>query len=182
MAAVDRGVCIWLTGLSGAGKSTIAEALVGALREADHTVALIDGDALRRGPSAGLGFSKRDRDVNVLRAADMAREGVARGEIVVCALISPYRDTRDAARRLLGVGNFIEVFVNASLEVCEARDPKGLYGRYRRGEISGISGIDDPYESPLTAELVLDTESRTVDDSVTTILTYLTGWREGSST
>ena len=176
---VGRGVCIWLTGLSGAGKSTIAEALAGALREAGHTVAIIDGDALRQGPSRGLGFSKQDRDANVLRAASLAREGVARGDMAVCALISPYRDTRDAVRRSLGAGNFIEVFVDAPIDVCEARDPKGLYARYRRGEISGISGIDDPYEPPLTAELVVDTASRTVAESVTMILTYLAVWPEG---
>ena len=176
--AVGDGVCIWLTGLSGAGKSTIAEALADALREADHTVAVIDGDALRRGPSAGLGFSKKDRDVNVLRAADMARAGVARGDIVVCALISPYRDTRAAARQLLGVGNFIEVFVNAPLDVCEARDPKGLYSRYRRGEISGISGLDDPYEPPSSADLVVDTAGCSVADGVNAILTHLISRRE----
>ena len=99
--------------------------------------------------------------------------------MAVCALISPYRDTRDAVRRSLGAGNFIEVFVDAPIDVCEARDPKGLYARYRRGEISGISGIDDPYEPPLTAELVVDTASRTVAESVTMILTYLAVWPGG---
>ncbi len=136
---------------------------------------VLDGDSLRGAASAGLGFSKEDRDTNVLRAAAAARAIVARGAIAVCALISPYRDTRAAARRLIGDDRFVEVFVDTPLAVCEARDPKGVYSRYRRGEVHAISGIDDPYEVPLHPDLVLETESHTPAENVHRVLDLLAG-------
>jgi len=157
-AARSRGCCIWLTGLSGAGKSTIALALSETLGRAGYASKIIDGDELRRGPSSGLGFSRMDRYANVLRAAHMAKDIVSDGGIAVCALISPYRDAREDARRLVGPSRFLEVFVNTPLAVCEARDPKGLYRRYRLGELQGVSGIDDPYEPPEAPDLILATE------------------------
>jgi sulfate adenylyltransferase len=168
------GVCIWLTGLSGAGKTTTAVALSTVLRGRGYAVTLLDGDALRRAASADLGFSKRGRDANVLRAARAARGAVARGEIVICALISPYRAARAASRCIIGGDNFIEVFVDTPLATCQARDPKGLYAAHRRGEVRALSGLDDPYEAPLHPELRLETDGRTPVDNVKRVLALLT--------
>lgn len=156
-----QGVCVWFTGLSGAGKSTTAEVLTVLLMEQGRRVTVLDGDVVRTHLSKGLGFSKEDRDTNILRIGFVAAEIVRAGGIVVCAAVSPYAATRSAVRDMVGAGNFIEVFVNTPLAVCEERDTKGLYARARRGESKGFTGIDDPYEAPVKPDL----ELRTIDHS-----------------
>ena len=158
-------VCAWLTGLSGAGKSVTAAAAARLLAASGHAVVLIDGDLLRHTSPVTLGFSRGDRDVNGMRAAAMAKAAVGRGELVVCALISPYRQTRSKARDLVGSDRFLEVFLDVPLSVCESRDPKGLYKRARAGLLPHFTGIDDPYESPLCADVVLTTCGVTIDDN-----------------
>jgi adenylyl-sulfate kinase len=153
---VRVGTCIWLTGLSGSGKSTIAAAVARRLATMGRAATVIDGDELRQGISADLGFSRADRDTNVLRAAAIARDAVERGEIVLCALISPYAMARAQARHIIGADRFVEVFLDTPLSVCEARDPKGLYALARRGLVREFTGIGAPYEPPLSPDLVLD--------------------------
>ncbi len=136
-------------------------------------VTLLDGDVVRTHLSKGLGFSKEDRDTNVRRVGFVASEVVRHGGAVVCAMVSPYRATRDEVRATMGSGCFVEVFVDTPLEVCENRDAKGLYAKARRGELTGFTGIDDPYESPESPELRLDTVSHTVEANAQLILRYL---------
>jgi adenylyl-sulfate kinase len=149
------GICVWLTGLSGAGKSATVAAMVRQLAELGHSVTFVDGDVLRRSISADLGFSPTDRDRNVLRAATLARTAVEQGEIVLCALISPYAAARARARQIVGDAYFVEVFVDTPLAVCEARDPKGLYALARRGLLREFTGIDAPYEPPQAPALIV---------------------------
>ena len=151
-----QGVCIWFTGLSGSGKSTTAEILTSLLLERGRQVTLLDGDVVRTHLSKGLGFSREDRDTNILRIGYVASEIAHHGGTAITAAISPYRATRNEARKMVGEG-FIEVFVNTPIEVCEERDVKGLYARARRGQITGFTGVDDPYEDPVNPEIVLDT-------------------------
>jgi sulfate adenylyltransferase len=151
-----QGVCIWFTGLSGSGKSTTAEILTSLLLERGRQVTLLDGDVVRTHLSKGLGFSREDRDTNILRIGFVASEIARHGGTVICAAISPYRATRNEARKMVGE-NFIEVFVDTPIDVCEQRDVKGLYARARRGQITGFTGVDDPYEAPITPEITLDT-------------------------
>jgi sulfate adenylyltransferase len=158
-----QGFCVWFTGLSGAGKSTTAEIVVSRLLEHGRQVTLLDGDVVRTHLSKGLGFSKEDRDANILRIGFVASEIVRHGGAVVCAAVSPYRATRDAVREMAGPGNFIEVFVDTPLAVCEARDTKGMYAQARRGAIRNFTGIDDPYEAPESAELTLETTTVSAD-------------------
>jgi sulfate adenylyltransferase len=167
------GACVWLTGLSGAGKSTTALALHDRLRAAGMTAVVFDGDALRRTAMRPLGFSKADRDANVLRAARLACEAADGGAIAICALISPYRATRATARELVGTERFVEVFIDTPVRVCEDRDPQGLYRRFRDGAVQGVTGLDAPYEPPLAPELTLQTEGRTVDENVSRIIAWL---------
>ena len=167
------GVCVWLTGLSGAGKTTIADILLDLLTEQRRTVTLLDGDVVRTHLCHGLGFSRTDRDTNVRRIAFVAGEVVRHGGIAICATVSPYRSTRAECRRLIGEGHFVEVFVDASLDVCEARDSKGLYAKVRRGEIQGFTGIDDPYERPDAPEIHLDNGSRSAEDNARAVVDYL---------
>ena len=148
-----QGACIWFTGLSGSGKSTTADVLTTLLLEAGRQVTVLDGDVVRTHLSKGLGFSKEDRDTNILRIGFVAGEIVRHGGIVICAAVSPYRATRNEVRNRIGPGQFVEVFVDTPLEVCEDRDTKGMYARARRGEIKGFTGIDDPYEPPVNPEL-----------------------------
>lgn len=155
MTTRSRGVCVWLTGLSGAGKSTIAEELRATMSDTGRYVTLLDGDAVRTHLSKGLGFSRADRDTNIRRIAYVASEIVRHGGIVICAAVSPYESTREEARQLVGAEDFILVHVATPLEVCEARDVKGLYAKARRGEITGLTGVDDPYEEPARPDVVL---------------------------
>ena len=170
-----QGFCIWFTGLSGSGKSTTAEILISKLLEHGRQVTLLDGDVVRTHLSKGLGFSKEDRDTNVLRIGYVASEIVRHGGAVVCAAVSPYRATRDRVRAMAGAEHFIEVFVDTPLEVCEARDEKGMYAQARRGLIHNFTGIDDPYEPPLTPELTIDTVSASADVNAGAIVELLRG-------
>lgn len=168
-----RGVVIWFTGLSGAGKSTISAALEQELSKRGlHTYAL-DGDNIRFGLCQDLGFSTNDRAENIRRIGEVASLMLDAGLIVLSAFISPARAHRDAIRKRLPDGCFIEVHVATSLEACEARDVKGLYAKARAGEIKGFTGIDDPYEAPESAELTLDTAGKSVDACVQEVIRLL---------
>ncbi len=168
-----QGVCIWFTGLSGSGKSTTADILTPLLLEYGRHVTQLDGDVVRTHLSKGLGFSKEDRDTNIRRIGFVAAEMVRHGGVAVCAAISPYRSTRNDVRNMVGTGNYVEIFVDTPLQVCEDRDTKGLYAKARRGEIKGFTGIDDPYEPPLHAEVILDTVNRTPEENAHEIINYL---------
>jgi sulfate adenylyltransferase len=152
-----QGVCIWFTGLSGSGKSTTAEILTSRLLERGRQVTLLDGDVVRTHLSKGLGFTPEDRDTNILRIGFVASEISRHGGTVICAAISPYRATRNEVRQMVGNEHFVEVFVDTPIDVCEQRDVKGLYARARRGQITGFTGVDDPYEQPINAEITLQT-------------------------
>lgn len=165
-----QGVCIWFTGLSGAGKSTTAEILTDLLLELGRRVTLLDGDVVRTHLSKGLGFSKDDRDTNVRRIGFVASEIVRHGGVAICAAVSPYRATRNDVRSMIGADQFVEVFVDTPMAVCEERDPKGVYAKTRRGEIKYFTGIDDPYEPPEQPEFVLDTVSRTAEENARSIV------------
>jgi sulfate adenylyltransferase len=168
-----QGACIWFTGLHNAGKSTTANVLTSLLLEHGRNVTLLDGDVVRTHFSEGLGFSKEDRDNHVRRMGYVASEIVRHGGIVICAAVSPYRATRNDVRNLVGVEHYMEVFVDTPLEVCEIRDTKGLYARARRGEISGFTGIDDPYESPQHPEVQIETIGHTAEQNARFILRRL---------
>lgn len=168
-----QGVCIWLTGLSGAGKSTTAEVLTMLLLEHGRQVTLLDGDVIRTHLSKGLGFSKEDRDINIRRIGFVAAEIVRHGGVVICAAVSPYRAARNEARNMIGKDRFVEVFVDTPLAVCEQRDVKGLYASARRGEITGFTGIDDPYEPPLYPEIILNTILHIPEENARLILDHL---------
>jgi adenylylsulfate kinase len=156
---------VWLTGLSSAGKSTVAQALAARLRAAGRPVEILDGDAVREVLTAGLGFSRADRDENVRRIGYVADLLSRNGIDVVCAVISPFRAARDEVRARHG-DRFVEVWVATPIETCVARDVKGLYARQARGELRGLTGVDDPYEPPLAPEVVLRTDDATVEDCV----------------
>ena len=168
-----QGVCIWFTGLSGAGKSTTAEVLTVLLLEHGSQVTLLDGDVVRTHLSKGLGFSKEDRDTNIRRMGFVAAEIVQHGGVAICAAVSPYRATRNDVRNRIGAEHFVEVFVDTPLEVCETRDTKGMYAKARRGEIKDFTGIDDPYEPPDQPEVTLDTVTHTPEENARLILHYL---------
>ena len=168
----DRGAVIWFTGLSGSGKTTIAHVVEEKLLDAGVPVEILDGDIVRENLSKGLGFSKEDRDTNIRRIAFVAHLLQRNGAFVITAAISPYRDIRQEARDMVGE-DFVEVFADASLEVCEARDTKGLYAKARAGEIKGFTGIDDPYEAPKNAEVVCATESESVEESAQKVIDKL---------
>ncbi len=158
-----QGLTIWFTGLSGSGKSTVAHALVERLAEFGRDVSLLDGDEIRTHLSKGLGFSKEDRDANINRVGYVAGLVAQHGGTTLCSVISPYRATRDNARQSTK-GNFVEVYCDTPIEVCEQRDVKGLYAKARAGEIKGFTGVDDPYEAPLNPEVVLDTSKLSVQE------------------
>jgi len=168
-----QGLCVWFTGLSGSGKSTIANALVPMLLEHGRQATVLDGDVVRTHLSKGLGFSKEDRDTNILRIGFVAGEITRHNGTVICAAISPYRKTRNEARKMVGTERFVEVFVDTPLDVCESRDVKGLYARARRGEIKGFTGIDDPYEAPVNPEVVVKTTNATPEENARAIVDYL---------
>jgi sulfate adenylyltransferase len=168
-----QGVCIWFTGLSGAGKSTTADVLTCLLLEHGRQVTVLDGDVVRTHLSRGLGFSKEDRDANIRRIGFVASEIVRHGGLAVCAAVSPYRAARNDVRNIVGENRFVEVFVDTPLEVCEERDSKGMYAKARRGEITGFTGVNDPYEQPLNPEIALETVSSTPEENARLILDWL---------
>jgi sulfate adenylyltransferase len=168
-----QGVCIWFTGLSGAGKSTTADILTVMLLEQGRQVTVLDGDVVRTHLSKGLGFSHEDRDINIRRIGYVASEIVRHGGVVICAAVSPYRATRNDVRNMVGTDRFIEVYVDTPLEVCEERDTKGMYAAARRGDVKGFTGIDDPYEAPLHPEIILDTVAVPADVNAKAILEWL---------
>jgi len=152
----QKGALIWFTGLSGSGKSTIAYTLEHALVQRGHLCYVLDGDNIRHGLNKNLGFSAEDRTENIRRIGEVGKLFVDAGIITLTAFISPYRADRAVARATVGKGNFFEVFCDTPIEVCEQRDPKGLYKKARAGEIKGFTGIDDPYEAPEKPEMALD--------------------------
>lgn len=164
----QRGVTIWFTGLSGAGKTTITEALEKKLRSQGYPLEVLDGDIVRQNLTKGLGFGKEDRDENIRRIGFVAHLLTRNGVIVLVSAISPYREIRQEVRHR--IGDFVEVFVNAPLVVCEGRDVKGLYQRARAGEIKGFTGIDDPYEPPLNPEVECRTDLEELEESVAKVL------------
>jgi len=168
----EQGFCVWFTGLSGAGKSATARVLTELLMERGRQVTVLDGDVVRTHLSKGLGFSKEDRDTNILRIGFVASEIVRHRGVVICAAISPYRATREEVRKMVGE-NFIEIYMDTPLEVCEERDVKGLYAKARRGEIKGFTGIDDPYEPPISPDLTLTGVGATPEENARKIVTYL---------
>ena len=176
----QRGVVVWLTGLSGAGKSTLARALEERLTRDGRLVVVLDGDNLRHGLCADLGFSAADRSENIRRVGHVASLFADAGVIVVTAFLSPFRADRELARKVLG-DDFVEVFVDAPLAVCEARDPKGLYRKARAGEIAEFTGISSPYEPPLRPHVHLRTDQGPLASSVDTVLAWLATHRAFAS-
>ena len=175
--AGEKGFCLWFTGLSGSGKTTITNILVKELRKRGSKLEVLDGDIVRQNLSKGLGFSKEDRDTNIRRVAFVASL-LARNEVpVITAAISPYREIRDEARQMMN-GRFIEIYVKASVEACEERDVKGLYAKARAGEIKEFTGVSDPYEEPVNPEITVETEEQSPEESAHQIITYLedNGW------
>jgi adenylylsulfate kinase len=168
----QKGFTVWFTGLSGSGKSTIAEMLYHELQAREMKVEILDGDVVRQNLSKGLGFSKEDRDTNIMRIGFVADLLTRNGVAAICCPISPYKETRDACRRL--IGEFVEVFVYATVEeIAEHRDPKGLYKKALAGEIKNFTGVDDPYEAPEDPELVIDTMDEEPAQSMQHVLDVL---------
>ena len=169
----QKGVTIWLTGLSGSGKSTIAVELEHALLENSHQAYILDGDNIRHGLNKNLGFSPEDRSENIRRIGEVAKLFTDANIITITAFISPYRQDRENARKLQKDGEFIEVYVKCPLDVCEQRDTKGLYKKARAGEVKEFTGISAPYEEPLNPEITIDTSKLSVEESTKAILSYL---------
>jgi bifunctional enzyme CysN/CysC len=170
---LQKPFCLWLTGLPGAGKSTIANLLEKELFARGRHTYILDGDNIRQGLSRDLGFSEADRVENIRRAMEVARLFVDAGLVVIVSFISPYRTERDLARSRFGPDEFVEIYVDASLEECERRDPKGLYAKARRGELVNFTGIDSDYQPPEAPEIRLDTVAKSPDECVDLILFYL---------
>jgi adenylylsulfate kinase len=166
------GAVVWLTGLPSAGKSTIAFALAERLGDLGQPVEVLDGDVLRTELCADLGFERADRDENVKRIGYVASLLARHGVVAVCPVVSPYRAARDAVRERVG-DRFVEVWVSTPVHVCAERDVKGLYARQRAGAMTGLTGVDDPYEEPLAPEIVVPTHELSVDDAVEAIVTVL---------
>jgi len=168
---MQKGFTIWFTGLSGAGKTTISKRVEEMIRQRGRNVEVLDGDVVRTHLSKGLGFSKEDRDENIKRIAFVCKLLTRNGVATIAAAISPYRETRDYARA--EIGNFVEVYVRCPLEVCIARDVKGLYKKALAGEIPLFTGISDPYEEPLNPEVICDTDQETVEVSAKKVIAKL---------
>jgi adenylylsulfate kinase len=169
----QKGVLLWFTGLSACGKSSVANEVSNLLYQSGKLTYVLDGDNIRHGLNKNLGFSPEDREENIRRISEVANLFVDAGIITTTAFISPYRKDRDAARELVGDGRFVEVFVKASLETCEARDPKGLYKKAKSGEIKEFTGISAPYEEPSNAEIILDADNLTIEEEVDIVIGYL---------
>jgi adenylylsulfate kinase len=168
-----KSAILWYTGLSGAGKSTLANKVEEKLFERGYNTYVLDGDNVRMGLNKGLGFDAEGRKENIRRIGEVAKLFVDAGIIVSTAFVSPYTADRDMVRALVPAGEFVEIYVSASLEVCEERDTKGLYKKARAGEIKNFTGISDPYEAPENAELSVDTGGQTLDESADAVLSYL---------
>ena len=169
----DKACTIWFTGLSGAGKTTIAHVVEETLRKAGKKVEVLDGDVVRTNLSKGLGFSKEDRDTNIRRIGFVAQLLTRNGVPTITAAISPYRSVRDEVRKSIGAGHFIEIYVKASLDTVIKRDVKGLYEKAIKGEIKAFTGVSDPYEAPLNAEIVIDTDTENAQQASDRIWNYL---------
>ncbi|WP_339678392.1 adenylyl-sulfate kinase [uncultured Zhongshania sp.] len=172
----QKGATLWFTGLSGSGKSTVAVALEKALMEKGHLCYRLDGDNIRLGINKNLGFSAEDRTENIRRIGEISKLFVDTGVIVLSSFVSPYRADRDIVRELHDAGDmdFLEIFVDVPLDVAEQRDPKGLYKKARAGEIKNFTGISDPYEAPLKAELVLNSHEQSLEEEVEILLAMMT--------
>ena len=169
----QKGCVIWFTGLSGSGKSTLALEVENALYQREHLTYVLDGDNIRHGLNKNLGFSPEDREENIRRIGEVAKLFADAGVIAMTAFISPYRVDRDNARDLLDKGRFVEIFVDCPLEVCEARDTKGLYKKARAGEIKEFTGISAPYEVPPHPELIVNTGSQTLEECTERVIALL---------
>ncbi|MCK4812532.1 MAG: adenylyl-sulfate kinase [Candidatus Marinimicrobia bacterium] len=169
----QKGVCLWFTGLSGSGKTTIARAVEKSLFERGYHSYVLDGDNIRYGLNGDLGFSAEDRRENIRRIGEVSKLFVDAGIITLTAFISPFRADRDAIRHLMESGRFIEIYVKCPMAVCEKRDVKGLYAKARRNEIEEFTGISSPYEAPENAEIVINTDSLSAEASLTRIIDYL---------
>ncbi len=168
-----RSMILWFTGLSGSGKSTLAHAVEEELHQAGCRTFVFDGDNVRHGLNSNLGFSKEDRKENIRRISEMCKLFIEAGVIAMTAFISPFKEDRDRVRKLVNEGDFIEIFLNCSLETCESRDTKGMYARARRGEIKEFTGISSPYERPENPELIVDTDRLTLEESVNVVMDYI---------
>lgn len=169
----QKGVILWFTGLSGSGKSTVANEVAYKLHEKGKLAYILDGDNIRHGLNKNLGFSPEDRKENIRRISEVANLFADAGIITITAFISPYAKDRNFCRELAGEGRFLEIFAKASLETCEKRDPKGMYKKARAGEIKDFTGIDAPYEAPENPEMIVDTDKETVDESAEKVLKKL---------
>ena len=169
----QKGALIWTTGLSGSGKSTVAYTLEHALVQRGHLSYVLDGDNIRHGLNKNLGFSAEDREENIRRLGEVGKLFVDAGIITITAFISPYHKDRDIARETVGPDSFFEIFCHAPLDICEQRDPKGLYKKARAGEIKGFTGIDDPYEAPLNPEMLIDTSKTSPQEAAVALCEML---------
>ena len=169
----QKGCVIWFTGLSGSGKSTVANQVAAHLHQSGRITYVLDGDNIRHGLNKNLGFSPEDRQENIRRIGEVAKLFADAGLITTTAFISPYRQDRDAVRDIMPPDRFIEVFVDCPLEVCESRDPKGLYKKARAGELKGFTGIDAPYEAPQSPELVVNTNELDIAGCTEQVIAYL---------
>lgn len=169
----QKGVVLWFTGLSACGKSTVANEVAYRLHLAGKLAYVLDGDNIRHGLNKNLGFSPEDREENIRRISEVANLFADAGAVAITAFISPYRKDRDFCRSLVGDGRFVEIFVKASIDTCEARDPKGFYKKAKSGEIKEFTGISAPYEEPLHAEIILDADNLGIEEEVKIVIDYL---------
>ncbi len=172
----QHGLCLWMTGLSGSGKSTIAGGLERALHERGRYAVVLDGDNVRTGINRNLGFSEADRTENIRRIAEVARLFVQNGAVVICCFVSPTIAIREQAKAIIGTEDFVEVFIDTPLEECERRDVKGLYAKARAGEVKDFTGISAPFEAPPTPAIRIATQGRTEEASTTELLNFILPW------
>ncbi|HLP13734.1 MAG TPA: adenylyl-sulfate kinase [Flavobacteriales bacterium] len=170
----QRGMVIWFTGLSGSGKSTIAASLDRFLVKKGYVTAVLDGDNVRSGINNNLGFSDEDRNENIRRIAEVAKLMAGNGLITLCCFVSPMKAQRDLAKKIVGEADFIEIFVNTPIEICEQRDVKGLYAKARKGLIKDFTGVNAPFEAPIAADVILETKGKTVEQNVEEVFTHIT--------